>query len=285
MSIQEGFTFSQSSLQDFVDCRRRFQLRYLRRLAWPAVESEPVLEAERYQQQGALFHRLVQQHLVGVPAERLESMVAGDELEHWWANYLGFHKKLTSVGDLSGSAYPEISLSASLVGYRLEAKYDLVVLLPGERARIYDWKSGPRAGRQRPSRRWLAERLQTRLYPYLLVRAGAPLNAGKGLRPENVEMIYWFAGRPGQPEHFAYNFQAYQEDEAHLSDLIATIQQLEEGDFPLTSDLRHCAYCVYRSLCERGARAGYLDDADAELTVEEEIGFGLDFDQIAEIEF
>jgi hypothetical protein len=41
------FQFSQGSLQDYVDCRRRFQLRYLDQLAWPAVEAEPLLEHEQ----------------------------------------------------------------------------------------------------------------------------------------------------------------------------------------------------------------------------------------------
>ncbi len=283
MSIPDGFTFSQSSLQDFVDCRRRFQLRYLKRLAWPAVESEPVLEAELHLQQGAIFHRLVQQHLVGVPGDRLEGMATGDELARWWANYLEFHQSLSGSGELSGRSYPEVLLAAPLGGYRLGAKYDLVVILPDGRARIYDWKTGPRGGRKRQSRRWLAERLQTRLYPYLLVRAGASLNAGQGLQPESVEMVYWFAGRPGEPERFTYNLQAYQEDEAYLVDLIETIQRLGEGEFPLTSQIRRCAYCVYRSLCERGARAGDLEDA--EFDFEDADNLDVDFEQIGEIEY
>ena len=283
MIIPNGFTFSQSSLQDFVDCRRRFELRYLKRLAWPAVESEPVLEAERTMQLGARFHRMVQQHLVGMPADRLESMTAGDELTHWWANYLEFHKSLADSGEFSGRFYPEVFLSASLAGYQLEAKYDLVVILPEGHARIYDWKTGPRSGRKRQSRRWLAARLQTRLYPYLLVRAGAPLNQGRGVPPDSVEMVYWFAGRPGEIERFTYNLQAHQEDEAYLVDLIETIQRLEDGEFPLTSDVRRCAYCVYRSLCERGTRAADL--ADAEFDFGESDDLEVDFEQIGEIEF
>ena len=54
------FTFSQSSLQDYFDCPRRFQLRYIEQVAWPAVETEPMLENERRQQAGLHFHRLVQ---------------------------------------------------------------------------------------------------------------------------------------------------------------------------------------------------------------------------------
>lgn len=282
MNLPKGFIFSQGSLQDFVDCRRRFQLRYLKRLAWPALETEPALEAERYLQQGALFHHMVQQHLSGVPTERLSPAIAGEDLGRWWANYLEFQKELRGSGILSGLTYPEVSLSAALGAYRLEAKYDLVVIQPERSERsalIYDWKTS----RRKPERRWLAKRLQTRLYPYLLSRAGAPLNGGAALPPERIEMVYWFADHPSQPERFAYSAQAFQEDEAYLNDLIGTIIRLGEDDFPLTSDVRRCAYCVYRSLCERGARAGDLDQVEADLG--EEPPLGLDFEQIAEIEF
>ncbi|MGC1378508.1 MAG: PD-(D/E)XK nuclease family protein, partial [Anaerolineales bacterium] len=59
--IQNPFTFSQSSLQDYVDCARRFQLRYIEHLQWPAVETAPVLENERRQLEGQQFHRMAQQ--------------------------------------------------------------------------------------------------------------------------------------------------------------------------------------------------------------------------------
>ncbi|MCP4541151.1 MAG: PD-(D/E)XK nuclease family protein, partial [Chloroflexi bacterium] len=66
MTLPADFQFSQASLQDYVDCPRRFQLRYVLRVAWPAPEAEPVLENERYLQQGAAFHRLVHQHALGL---------------------------------------------------------------------------------------------------------------------------------------------------------------------------------------------------------------------------
>ncbi len=39
-----SFTFSQSSLQDYMDCARRFQLRYIDQLNWPAINTETVVE-------------------------------------------------------------------------------------------------------------------------------------------------------------------------------------------------------------------------------------------------
>ncbi|MCJ7584230.1 MAG: PD-(D/E)XK nuclease family protein, partial [Anaerolineales bacterium] len=119
--IENPFTFSQSSLQDYADCPRRFQLRYIEQLAWPAVETEPAIENERHQQEGVLFHRLVQQHLIGLPAEKLARLANTPDLRRWWGNWQDFR----SLADL-GSLYPELTLSAPLGEHRLLAKYDLV---------------------------------------------------------------------------------------------------------------------------------------------------------------
>lgn len=289
MSLPAGFQFSQGSLQDYVDCHRRFQLRYMLRQAWPAVESEPVLESERFMQQGARFHRLVQQHLLGVPAERLAVFAQDEDLERWWNNYV--QVKNPSGVEKVKALYPEISLSAALGGFRLVAKYDLVVAGDDNRLVIVDWKTS----HKRTKRKWLVARLQSRVYPYLMVRAGANLLAGKGathgeqsshlLKPEQVEMIYWFSEFPEQPEHITYDQSQYEHDEAFLNGLIAEIERRNEDDFDLTPDVKRCAYCVYRSLCDRGVAAGDLGDLaePPDETVGPEVT--LDFDQIAEIEF
>ncbi len=293
MTIPTNFQFSQASLQDYVDCPRRFQLRYFLRLAWPALEAEPALENERYLQQGAAFHRLVHQHLLGIPPERLSSTVTGKDLSRWWHNYLE-----SGPADLPPSRYPEILLSApagharetGLSIGRLVAKYDLVAVDPsavlragaGRRAVIVDWKT---SRKRRPQRKWLAGRLQTRVYPYLLVRAGAHLNAGQSFEPEQVEMVYWFANFPADPERFSYDAAQFRADEVYLSSLIKEINSLGDDDFPLTPQERRCCYCPYRSLCRRGVRAGALDEAEDEPELGDDFDISLDFEQIAEIEY
>ena len=276
MALPTNFQFSQGSLQDYADCPRRFQLRYLLRLAWPAAEAEPAIENERYLQQGAAFHRLVHQHTLGMPLERLSGMVADEDLCRWWHNYLA-----QPPAELPPSRYPEVSLSAPVGGHRLIAKYDLVSVEVGRRAVIVDWKTY----RKRPRRGWLAARLQTRVYPFLLVRAGSHLNAGHLLQPEHVEMIYWFSNFPADPERFAYGAAQYRADEVYLSSLIEEIQGLGDGDFTLTAQERRCHYCPYRSLCQRGIRAGAFDQAEEESEVRDDFDVSLDFEQIAEIEY
>jgi RecB family exonuclease len=165
-------------------------------------------------------------------------------------------------------------------GHRLVAKYDLVAVEAGRRAVIVDWKTY----RKRPRRRWLAERLQTRVYSYLLVRAGWHLNASRPLQPEQVAMIYWFSNFPADPERFSYDAAQYRADEVALSSLIEEIKGLGDGDFLLTTQEQRCQYCPYRSLCQRGIRAGAFDEAEKS-EIRDDFDISLDLEQIAEIEY
>lgn len=272
------FQFSQGSLQDYVTCPRRFELRYLLRAAWPAVEAEPVAEQERRLAAGQTFHRLVQQHQVGIPAERLARFAAVDaDLERWWQNYAAY-RPWESV---AGRHFPEVGLSAALAGHRLVAKYDLVVVSPEGEAVIFDWKTSEK----RTERRRLEAALQTRVYRYVLVRAGAALNNGRAFAPERVTMVYWFAQYPASPERFAYDAAQYAADEAYLTRLIAEATARLPGDFPLAADERVCRYCLYRSLCDRGQRAGALEAWEDAPEADDGLDFELDFDQIGEIAF
>jgi hypothetical protein len=280
--LPPDFQFSQRNLQDYVDCRRRFQLRYLQGLVWPAVEVEPHLEHEQRMQSGSAFHRLVQQHLLGVPPERLSAMLGSgsDDLQRWWENYLGYFLDLAIPQD----RLVEATLSAGIGAYRLVAKYDLIYWegdQAGSKVTILDWKTSLR----HPPRSWLAERLQTRVYPYLLVNAGASYAGQERIKPDQIEMIYWFAEHPDEPERFAYDSQGYQLDHEYLSGLVHEIEKLTEDEFTLTDDESLCGYCTYRSLCNRGLGAGSLDQIDYEQEDDGEDDFTLDFDHIAEIEF
>lgn len=119
-------TLSQSSLQDYHDCPRRFELRYLQRLAYPAIETEPALENEQHQKEGEYFHRLIQQHLIGIPANQVARLANTENLQRWWENYTG-DKELAGLND-SSALHTELSLSAPLGKYRLVAKYDLIAI-------------------------------------------------------------------------------------------------------------------------------------------------------------
>lgn len=282
MNLPPDFQFSQHSLQDFVDCRRRFLLRHVQRLSWPALESEPALEHERYLQQGTKFHQLAQQFLLGISGSRLASTIHDSNLQAWWDNFMQIAPGLRDSVEASGwKLYPEVGLSTPIRGSRLVAKFDLLVIAPDNRMLIYDWKTS----RNRPKRQWLESRLQTRAYPYVLVHAGVSLNQGQPVQPEQVEMIYWFAAHPGEIERFAHDPNAQQASDAYLTSLVDTILALKEEEFHLTADEKRCTFCIYRSLCNRGISAGRGEGFDDGYIEESENVIALDFDQIAEIEY
>ena len=275
MAIPPDFHFSQGSLQAYADCPRRFHLRYVQRLDWPAIEAEPVSEREEQLRQGNAFHRLVQQHIVGVPVDRVAIAARDADLRRWWHNYLEH-----GLDWLPDRRRAEVTLSSPLAGFRLLAKYDVVAVETGARAVIADWKTS----RRPPRRTYLAARLQTKVYPYLLVRAGHDLNDGQAFSPEQVEMVYWYAEYPDEPERFTYDATRYAEDEAFLIALIEEIAALDDARFLRTTDGKHCRYCQYRSLCDRGIAAGPIDELDVDEGRVEK-GFDFDFEQVAEVDF
>ena len=265
------FDFSQSSLQDYSDCPRRFQLRYVEHMPWPAVEAELSTEQESRQQEGLRFHRLVHQHLMGVPSGDLAPLATSQDLRRWWDNYASSELGLESYLRRS-----EVSMFCRVGDHRLVAKYDLIAVKDGQ-ALIYDWKTYTR----RPRNDWLAARWQTRIYRALLVQAGAMLNGGRPFSPDDVKMVYWFAEFPREPAVFNYDARQFRADWAEIGQLISEITA--ERHFALTPDRRLCRWCVYRSYCDRGDRAAKWNEVD-----EDSVGgesFDVGFEQIEEIEF
>lgn len=275
-----SFSFSQSSLQDFVDCPRRFELRYLLKQAWPAIQSEPVQEQEQRMEAGRRFHELVYQHQIGLPEQQLSASILEPTLRAWWENYL----QDPILSQIPGLRKVEYELSAPFAGQRITAKYDLLGIEAGEKCVILDWKTGLR----RPKSKTLRERIQSRLYPFLLVEAGAFLNHGNPFLAEQIEMIYWFTEAPQEPEHIYYDSKKFQIDREDLGSLIKQIETLEKGQFPLTSHENACKFCEYRSLCDRGVNAGDFSEAEENQvgeTGDQINSIQIDFDQIGEIAF
>jgi len=274
--LPEDFQFSQGSLQDFEDCPRRFLLRHIEGRPYPAPEAEPIRENERRKERGTRFHELLCQACSGVPREAIRRQATGDEkLEVWWDRYV----RREPVGD-PARTHAEISLEGEVAGYPLVATYDLIAERRDGTFEIFDWKTA----QYRPNRSDLASRLQTKVYPYLLAQAGSSLNGGEPPSPENIQMTYWFARHPDDPETFEYSEYKRQVDEEHLQDQVGKILARTERDhFEKTDDERHCKFCTYRSHCGRGAQAGNIDDGSQYL--EETGSTQADLDDVEEIEF
>ncbi len=306
MPLPDTFQFSQGKLQDYVDCPRRFQLRYLLMQPWPALITDAPGEFEAHGQRGAAFHRLAHQHALGLDPERLAATIHDETLARWWQTFLAHPP--SNLPETLRRVEAACRVAAPVAGHRLVAKFDLLAVEPGERFVVVDWKTSLK----RPRRATLARRLQTRVYRYLAVEAGAEFNGGRRPAPEQVEMVYWFANHGGATERFPYDADQHTADGTYLADLIAEIAARDKklarrsqppsrgrrpGDgapsnakaatrdeeiWPLTSDVGHCRFCNYRSLCDRGVRAGFLGDLAEDVAPDV---FEIDLEQIAEVEF
>lgn len=265
-TLKAPFTFSQASLQDYIDCPRRFKLRYIDKVYWPAVESAPLLERERRQIEGQIFHRMIQQYSIGLPEEKITLLASTSNLQRWWGNFLSHGPRLTG-----GLKFAELALASRLGKHRIIAKYDLVVVKPDSTVTIYDWKTY----HKRPQRVWMADRYQTKVYPSLLHRSkGGFSNPGI----TTIEMIYWYAEFPDRSEIFSIQETQASQTWGALEQLVDEIYARQS--YPMTENEKLCSFCVYRSLCERGISAGEMDDMDGVPTTED-----IDLEQIQEIEF
>jgi len=256
VAFPPDFEFSQGSLQDYTDCHRRFQLRYLLEQPWPAIEAEPALEHEKYNIQGQRFHRLLERNYLGVPHNLLKVEASEEPLHRWWQAFLDEPPLNLPTGRL----LPEARLVARVGGRRLVAVFDLLAIDPGRRMVIVDWKTG----RSRPSRETIESHLQTHVYPFVAVEAGAHLFGGP-VDPARVTMIYWFANYPDHPHVFYYDAGQHHTNSAYLASLVDQIEQdskVKDTVWELTADVRRCRFCVYRSLCGRGVEAKKGDPDD-----------------------
>jgi CRISPR/Cas system-associated exonuclease Cas4 (RecB family) len=272
-NLPNDFMFSQSSLQDFVDCRRRFELKYLLKQRFPAPQVDDILEFEHRMEQGERFHQLLHQHLIGIPSDLLHARIQDSEVADWFTIYLK-----NGLDNVPNQRYPEKTLTIPIGDYGLLAKIDLLAI--GDTIQIIDWKTS----RYIPQGNTLDNRLQTIVYRYVVAKGAAYLNGAKPIVPEQIEMVYWYAVHGGETRRFNYSQTQFEVDEAYLLQLIADIDKTQ--GFPLTSDERRCRFCSYRSLCDRGRVAGSLEEWDtADYESADLSEFEIDFEQIAEIEF
>lgn len=293
--LPDDFTFSQSNLQAFVDCERRFWLTYVEQLPWPAIVAAPVDEHEQALRLGERFHRLIERNEIGVDVARVAEGLE-PPLSTWFGAYLQHRPAGLPSAFIEVESVLSIPFGPSVAGdtppnFRLAAKFDLIAAERDGRVVIVDWKTAKR----RSDPPTLARRLQSVVYPYVLVEASAVLPYGP-VRPEQVEMCYWFTAAPSRPVILRYDAVQHAHNRDQLTQLVAQILAgRTEADFPKVDDTelnrsRFCAYCIYRSRCDRGEAAGELaalddDTADQFATVDVETALDFTLAEVEELAF
>lgn len=277
MPHMPDFRFSSQSLQDYVECQRRFALRSIQKLDWPAEESSPYLAFEQFRQKGNQFHACIDQYFHHVDPKAIESRITDDELRQWWDSFLQF-----MTGKNFTFSTSEILFQTNLNEHVLIAKFDLLVLQANGNFTIYDWKTT--ASKKEPNPKFLKEKMQTRIYPFVLSRSSNLANGKQAVQPAQVELVYWFPQFPDQSERFPYSSIQMQDDEKMIAGLMNEISQKTVADFPKTEDERRCRFCVYRSYCGCGKQAANIFEGEPEFDLDLS-DLDLDMEKIEEISY
>jgi len=255
--IPEGFVFSQSSLQSFLNCRRQFDLKYLRKLAWPAQKYADAVKYERDLAAGQALHQAIQRYLLGFDARLiLERLQTGNDprLPVWFNNFSSRLGHLKEKADFIA----EVPITIPLEPYWLTAKFDYLCL-EGCQVAIFDWKTSAK----KPRRPQLEESMQTKVYLTVARKAGL------GLGTTSPAIRYWEANFPDLELVFQPDEQTLQRFATELRGLVDVITT--ETEFPKTKVLARCVYCRYRSYCNRGGIPGETSsDEGFEFSVGEE---------------
>ena len=276
MGLLNNFQFSQSNLQDYLSCPRRFELRYISRIKWPAPISESFLEFEKHQKMGEMFHNMINQYCLGVPVNLILPPNSPPLISQWWENFLISFP----LNKLPIIRFPEFKISVLEKSNRVIGRFDLLTIDTQGKITIYDWKTS--INKVPVSR--LVNSVQSRLYPILIVEGGKGLNNGLPFIPDQVEMVYWFPGFPDNSVTITYDTQKYFSDKQLINNLIFEIINLSQNEFTKTAEEKNCRFCNFKSFCEINSSSedwtsveNYFDES--------QFSFNINFDQIAEVEY
>lgn len=242
---QETPRISQHSLGDYEACKRRFALKYKASRYWPgprSMDSDP--EASAAIRTGQLFHRMVQQHAMGLDVTNM-LLAEGDRLpnlQHLWRLYSG-----SPHARPKGEVFTEAPLHFTFEGAPVMVRFDRLVR-DGSGWEILDWKTG------KATRARLEASFQTKLYRFALVTAGSVYNEGQPIEPERIRMTYWDVQR-GRPEEFPYDRASFEADRAQFTALAQDVLRpfdegvLDDPHFPRTRARQVCESCPFDSYC------------------------------------
>jgi hypothetical protein len=256
MPLADNFIFSSNNLQDYLDCPRRFELKYLLKQNWPAVTSQPVLEMENRITLGNRFHLLAHQFLSGIAGDFLKNTIDDPELGFWFDNFQEYIKHF-----LKFQYFSEFSVIMPFVGFRLMAVFDFISLKDTNKIRIGDWKTTSRL----PKKEFYLQTVQSTLYPFLAYESRINIFPQTStLEYQDLSMEYWFPGFPENTITWEHSASIHANSRELLSSLISEISQKESGDFEKTP-LINAALSVNTALYARGIQAGSSKDDEKEV--------------------
>jgi CRISPR/Cas system-associated exonuclease Cas4 (RecB family) len=235
--MEQTLTVSRAGLTTFQICQRRFQLRYLDRLSWPAVPEDARMEKARIE--GERFHQFMHRHFLSLSVSK--EAESYPELARWWKIFLSEGPQISD-----GQHLPELTLTVPMGRHLLSGRFDLLVL-SREQVHLFDWKTEARARAEGE----LVTVLQTRLYLALAAEGAPALDRKFG--PEHILMTYWYVNEPAASVTIHYDQAKHVENWKYIGQIVDGINRrlAVEGKWPLTEDLSACEQCAFQVYCGR----------------------------------
>jgi CRISPR/Cas system-associated exonuclease Cas4 (RecB family) len=241
-------TLSRAMLDSFKVCQRRFQLRYLEAVPWPALSLEPEIEMAR--DLGNRFHQMLNRHFLGLPVTAGEAI--DPELDRWWKLFREWEPTLPD-----GRRYSEFTLTVPVGNHFVVGRLDLLIITEGQ-VHIFDWKTSARPR----SANHLWNDLQTQLYLTMVVEGAGSI--GKALNPADLSLTYWYSGNRPETVQLRYDATKHRRFWIEIQEIVSQIDAMigNKKTWPLTSDHSRCERCPYQIICNRQADAVDLSDWD-----------------------
>jgi hypothetical protein len=145
-----------------------------------------VEEYELLTQLSQRFHQMTRQYFTGIPGEHISDMSQENKLGNWWMDFIHNQSETRELGFILKEGtlnYPDIVIFSSLGNYRIYANFNLISVTKDHRFFIVDWKTS----QKKPSNLWLNNRIQTKIYPYLLADEAA-LSIGKTIDQKTLKL-------------------------------------------------------------------------------------------------
>ncbi|MBV4436929.1 PD-(D/E)XK nuclease family protein [Clostridium tyrobutyricum] len=232
----EYFYYSQTSLNIFRTCPMKFKLKYIDNISW---KRDDFIESGYYDniEIGLYFHLICERYFSRLPIGKLDK---NQNLSKW----VDFLQETFLLYD-ENTYLTEYEIKMKLNIIKLQAKYDLIVIKPGGKIEIYDWKTENR----KLSPGEMENRIQTLVYLYVISENAEKL-FGINTKFEDISMTFWQPQYAGNILNIKYSEHKHSEGEKYLKKLIDTINSYDFNcNFNKEVYRSKCKFCEFNYIC------------------------------------
>lgn len=235
----ENFLFSQNSINTYRSCPLKFKFKYVDKLNWKQ-DDEGSRDYYENLKLGSDFHLICERYFSNIPTGI--EFLNNEEFNIWLEKI----KRLVPIKD-DKLYLPEYEVRYSLNNFKIQAKFDLVVL-DKDSISIWDWKTENRKIEYKD----VENRIQTLVYLFL-----ASETIGKiynlDIDYENIKLSYYQPEYYNEPITITYSNEKHKINKKQLENYIGNILNTNYDEEKNIKNIKHCKFCEFNKLCNNEA--------------------------------